>query len=107
MSLEDRVEVRRSGIHGRGLYAVRRFRKNAYIATFEGKETTEDGTHVLWVLQDDDSEIGIEGQNELRFLNHSSSPNAEFLGAELHALRTIEPGEEITFHYGEEWEGVD
>jgi SET domain-containing protein len=106
-SLEDRVVVRDSGIHGRGLFAARRFRKNAYIATFEGKETSEDGMHVLWVVLEDESEVGIEGQNELRFLNHSSSPNAEFIGAELHALRNIEPGHEVTFHYGDEWEGVD
>jgi SET domain-containing protein len=107
MSFEDRVEVRHSLIHGWGLFAARRFRKDAYIATFEGKPTEEDGTHVLWVVQDDDTEVGIEGQNELRFLNHSLAPNAEFHGAELRAIRNIEKGQEITFHYGEEWEEID
>lgn len=102
----DRIEVRTSPIHGRGVFARRRFRKGAYIATFEGKPTDRDGMHVLWILDENDDEIGIEGRNELRFLNHSSRPNAEFLGPDLHAIQNIQPGQEITFHYGEEWEDI-
>jgi hypothetical protein len=104
MSLDDRVEVKRSPIHGRGLFARRRFRRSAYIATFEGKQTRKNGTHVLWVMRDDGSEIGIEGSNALRYLNHSSKPNAEFRGADLHAVRTIGPGEELTIDYGPDWD---
>ena len=105
--MTDRVRAQGSPIHGRGLFAQRRFRKDAYIATFEGRETTEDGTHVLWIVDEDGSEVGIEGQNELRFLNHSLEPNAEFRGPDLHALRNIQPGREITFHYGDAWEGIE
>ena len=107
MDLRDRVEVRRSAIHGRGLFARRRFRPGAWIGTFEGRVTRVDGTHVLWVQQEDGREVGILGRNALRYLNHSASPNAEFLGADLHALRNIQPGAEITFHYGAEWEDVE
>ena len=81
--------------------------KDAYIATFEGRPTERDGMHVLWVLEWDGTEVGIEGRNALRFLNHSSRPNAEFLGPDLHATRNIQPGQEITFHYGDEWDDVD
>jgi len=105
--IRDRIEVRVSPIHGRGVFARRRFRKGAYIATFSGRETRTDGTHVLWILDEHDNEIGIEGRNELRFLNHSSTPNAEFLGPDLYAIRNIQPDHEITFHYGDEWEGTD
>lgn len=105
--MRDRIEVRSSPIHGRGLFARRRIRKGAYIATFEGRETARDGMHVLWVVREDGSEVGIEGRNALRFLNHSSRPNAEFLGADLHAVRNIQPGAEITFHYGEDWNDID
>jgi len=105
--MDDRVEAKESSIHGKGLFALRRFRTNAYIATFEGVETKRDGTHVLWVVQEDGSEVGIRGKNALRFLNHSSKPNAEFRGPDLHALRNIQTGEEITFHYGDEWEDVE
>lgn len=106
MSIRDRVEVRTSPIHGRGVFARRRFRVDAWIATFEGRRTAHDGMHVLWVIEDDGSEVGIEGRNALRYLNHSRTPNAEFRGPDLHALRNIQPGQEITFHYGEAWDDV-
>jgi hypothetical protein len=34
-----------------------------------------------------------------RFMNHSCEPNALIRGREVFALRPIEPGQEITFHY--------
>jgi SET domain-containing protein len=105
--VNDKVKAGVSPIHGRGLFALRRMRKDAYIATFEGRETKRDGIHVLWVVDEDGEEVGIEGRNDLRFLNHSRSPNAEFRGAELHALQNIQPGHEITFHYGDAWEDID
>jgi hypothetical protein len=40
-------------------------------------------------------------------LNHTKRPNAEFEGADLFALRNIQPGQEILIHYGEAWEGVE
>jgi len=82
-------------------------RRGAYIADFEGRPTQRDGMYVLWVIDEDDRETGIEGKNELRFLNHSSEPNAEFIGLELHAIRNIQPGSEVTIHYGDEWREVD
>jgi len=106
---QERVEVRVSPIHGRGVFALRRLRAGGHIATFEGRPTQRDGIHVLWISEDDDGdrEIGIEGRNELRYLNHSVNPNAEFLGLELYATRNIQPGHEVTIHYGEAWEDVD
>ncbi len=100
----DRVEVRASPIHGRGVFARRRLRRGAYIGTFEGRRTRRDGTHVLWVLQDDGSQVGIRGENELRFLNHSARPNAEFHGADLYAVRDIALGREVLIHYGDDWD---
>ena len=106
---KGRVKVLVSPIHGRGVFALRRLRAGGHIATFEGRPTQRDGIHVLWIFEDDDEdrEIGIEGRNELRFLNHSVNPNAEFLGLELYAKRNIQPGHEVTIHYGEAWEDVD
>jgi len=101
------VSAESSPIHGTGLFAVRRFRRDAYVATFEGRPTTRDGTHVLWVQNDDGTEIGIRGQNDLRFLNHSSKPNAEFRGDRLYALRNVQRGEELTIDYGPEWHDVE
>lgn len=104
---ESRIRVATSPIHGRGLFACKRIRPGAYIATFEGDVTTENGMHVLWTRDEDDNEIGIEGRNALRFLNHSQRPNAEFIGADLHAVRNIEPGTELTIDYGADWDHVE
>jgi len=93
--------VARSPIHGRGLFARRRIELDEYIGTYEGPETDRNGMHVLWLWNEDNEQWeGIDGLNEMRFLNHSSTPNADWWGDELYALRTIEPDEEITFDYG-------
>lgn len=103
----ERVKVGTSSIHGRGLFAAKRIRSGAYVASFEGVITRKNGMHVLWTLDSDGNEVGIEGRNALRFLNHSSDPNAELVGDELHALRNIQRGAELTIHYGEDWEKVE
>jgi len=102
-----KIEVRESPIHGRGIFAARRLRRGAYIGTFEGSATTEDGPHVLWYMQDNGEMAGILGKNELRFLNHSRKPNAEFYGPKLYALRNIQAGEEVLLDYGPDWTDVE
>jgi len=92
------VEVRDSAIHGKGLFAARRIRKGEHIGQIEGRLTTTDGPHVLWLTD----ELGIEVLNDLRYINHADSPNAAYFDdGEVAALRAIQPGEEITHHYGE------
>jgi SET domain-containing protein len=103
----QRVRAGVSPIHGRGLFALRRIREGAYVATFIGKETKTNGMHVLWSLDEDGREVGIEGQNDLRFLNHSQNPNVEFIGADLHAISNIQPEVELTLDYGDDWEDIE
>jgi len=95
------IFVTRSPIHGRGLFAATLLEPGQLIGVYEGPEVTEDGTHVLWI-QDDESNswTGYNGKNELRFLNHSDTPNAEMDGLNCYALDAIEPGVEITIDYG-------
>lgn len=62
--------------------------------------------HVLWVDEGNDEEenwVGYDGDNELRFMNHSRQPNGEMDGLDLYARRDIRAGEEITIDYGEEF----
>ena len=103
MSL-TRVRVATSPIHGHGVFARQRIREGGLIGDFEGRETKRNGTHVLWVVEEDGRVVGIRGENELRFLNHSRRPNAEFRGASLYAVRNIQPDREITFDYGDDWD---
>ncbi len=99
----DRIEVRGSPVHGRGIFARRRLRRGQRIGRFEGERATADGTYVLWMIDDDGSEVGIRGRNALRFLNHGDRPNAEFQDDELYVLRNVQPGAEILIDYGESW----
>lgn len=99
-----KVEVKESPIHGKGVYARKKIKAGARIGTYHGDHTDEDDTYVLWVTDENGREYGVDGTTDLKFLNHSQEPNAEFDGDELYALRDIKPGEEITFHYGEIFE---
>jgi len=100
----ERIEVQQSPIHGKGVFARTRLREGQKIGRFEGDETTENGTYVLWLIDEDGTEVGIRGRNALRFLNHGDPPNAEFRDADLYALRNVQPGAEVLIDYGSEWE---
>lgn len=92
-----------SPIHGRGLFARQPIPPGTFLGEYDGPLTAENGMHVLWTQDDDGEWIGRDGQNLLRYINHASEPCAEFSGFDLYALRPIEPGEEITIHYGDEF----
>lgn len=102
MSAANGVEVRRSPIHGRGVFALRRFRGGEVIGEAAGSPTRRDGAYVLW-LRDGS---GVAVKNAFRFVNHSLRPNAEFDGTIVRALRAIPAGREITAHYGDDWADV-
>ncbi len=95
--------VKKSRIHGFGVFARQPITRGTYLGRYNGNRTTRDGRYVLWIIQPDGSHVGVNGRNALRFLNHSSRPNAEFIGNELFATRKIEPNEEITIDYGPDW----
>ena len=93
-----------SPIHGTGLFARRPISAGTFIGVYEGEATGENGMHVLWVENTPDHWVGYDGTNDLRFLNHSKTPNAELDGQDLYALRDIDKDEEITIDYGEWFE---
>ena len=101
-ALYRRLYLAPSLIHGHGVFAQIPLRKDEMIGRYQGPRTEHDDTYVLWV-EDDDGWRGIDGRNLLKFVNHSSRPNVEFVGDELYALRDIAPGEELAFDYGEDW----
>ena len=95
-----RIYVKRSPLNGRGVFASAAFKRGDYIAVARGTRTETESRHVLWVLEDEGSYRGVKVVNQLRYLNHSPKPNADFWGTELYATRAIKPGEEVTFDYG-------
>ncbi|MCW8831113.1 MAG: SET domain-containing protein [Gammaproteobacteria bacterium] len=109
VELEALYYVDDSGIHGKGLYARVAIKKGTYMGTYDGPEGVEDGSnalqngsHVLWVEEEDGTWTGRDGQNILRYLNHGAEPHAEFNGFDLYAVKNIRAGEELTIDYGEE-----
>ncbi|MBB6086893.1 SET domain-containing protein [Wenzhouxiangella marina] len=93
--------VAESEIHGRGLFARHRIGRDEYIGSYQGPATQDDGMHVLWIWNEERERWeGIDGKNEMRFLNHDAEPNADWWGTDLFAIRDIEADEEITFDYG-------
>ncbi len=125
-SAEDNpyVVVRRSGIHGRGVYAARRIRKGTRIIEYVGERIThevadarydakpaDDGHTFLFVVDDETCiDAGIGG-NAARFINHRCDANCETIIENrrvfIEALRTIQPGEELGYDYQLTWESTD
>jgi len=90
------VYVDVSPIHGKGLFARRHIKAGEIIGVIDGIPASTNGEYVLWL----DGKNGIHVQCELRFINHSDTPNAVYYDTlEVCALRDIKPGEEITHNY--------
>src|SRR5438067_8720778 len=108
--------VRRSRVHGRGLFARTPYRRGDLVGEYQGRvidvalegETSSawnsDPAYTLLFALDDGLTIdaGVKG-NSIRFMNHSCDPNCE-TSVEVdrvfvHALRPIRPGEELTYDY--------
>lgn len=100
------TRVKRSPIHGRGLFAEEAIPKGARIGEYQGPEAKRNSPYVLWFEDEDGVERGIVGRNEIRFVNHSRTPNAEFVGPVLYARKRIAAGAEITVHYGDDWKEI-
>lgn len=98
--MNEHVHVGLSVIHGKGLFASRKLSSGLLIGIYEGEIVTADGMHVLWVEEEDGQWTGYNGNNPLRYMNHSSNPNAAMDGVECYAVQAIAAGEEITIDYG-------
>jgi uncharacterized protein len=109
-------QVRESPLHGLGAFAVRRIRKGTRVIEYLGERVSHaeadrryqhkevGDAHTFLFIVDEQTVIdaGVEG-NEARFVNHACEPNCESVIEKsrvfIEALRTIEPGEELTYDY--------
>ena len=95
---ESRVYVDDSPIHGKGLFAKKFIPAGQVIGIVRGQHTVSEGDYVLWI----DKDNGIHVQCDLRYINHSDSPNAAYFDTlDVCAVRDIYPGEEITHNYNQ------
>ena len=115
-------EIRTSTIEdaGMGLFARHAIGEEDTIGYYTGEVITEKEFHdpdrpfsayVLWVTKDHILVGEGPKANYTRYINHYDEPNAFLIvssrwkTARFQALRSIEPGEEIFFDYGEDyWE---
>ena len=112
-----RMQTRRSGVHGKGVYALQNLAEGEQLLEYEGEVISwkealrrhphdpQNPNHTFYFHIDDKHVIdGKHGGNSSRWINHSCKPNceAEEDGGRvfIKALRNIKAGEELFFDYG-------
>lgn len=111
------VYIDQSPIHGRGVFASQKIKAKTVIGKFLGEPARREGKFVYWMpCQKGEDWAGLKAHwygrwwkglrvtNRLKYANHSSDPNCRTWGQRLIALRDIEAGEEISWHYGKDWD---
>ena len=112
-----RIQVRRSGVHGKGVFALRPIARGETVIEYKGQVITwpealrrhphdpDDPHHTFYFHVDEKHVIdaGVGG-NAARWINHACRPNCEADEVDgrvfIRALRAIEPGEELFYDYG-------
>lgn len=113
-----RIRVRRSGVHGKGVYALRPIAAGEPILEYTGEliswpeaqrrhpHDPADPNHTFYFHVDDERVIDAKyGGNAARWINHACDPNCESEVAGdgrvfIKALRDLQPGEELFYDYG-------
>jgi SET domain-containing protein len=112
-----RTKVRESGIHGKGVYAIRPIKAGDRVLEYKGEIITwkkaearhphdaSQPNHTFYFHLDDGHVIDAKNTgNSAKWINHSCEPNleAEQNGYRifLNALRNIKAGEELSYDYG-------
>ncbi|WP_255437818.1 SET domain-containing protein [Comamonas flocculans] len=112
-----RIQVRRSGVHGKGVFALQAIAEGEVIIEYLGEVISWDEAqerhphdpaqpnHTFYFHVDEDHVIDANvGGNAARWINHSCEPNCwadEVQGRIfITALRDIAAGEELNYDYG-------
>lgn len=112
-----RIAVRRSAIHGRGVFALRQLHAEEVLVEYAGERVDwtiaasrppadPDHPDLTYFFDIGDGTVidGAAGGNSSRWINHSCAPNCEAVdyGGRIFicALRTISEGEELSIDYG-------
>jgi len=110
--------VRRSKVHGNGVFATRKIPADTRIIEYKGEHITwkeadrrdphdpENPFHTFYFSLENGKEVidgGVRG-NDSRWINHSCDPNCEAREEDgrvfIFALRDIRRGEELNYDYG-------
>jgi SET domain-containing protein len=111
-----RIQVRQSGVHGKGVFALVALKKGEMLIEYKGEVIGWDEAlrrhphdpaqpdHTFYFHLDDGKVIdGKHGGNSSRWINHSCAPNCEAEDDNgriyIKALRNIKAGAELFFDY--------
>jgi SET domain-containing protein len=112
-----RIQVRLSGVHGKGVFALAPIAKGETIIEYTGEVITwpealrrhphdpKDPNHTFYFHIDADHVIDAKhGGNAARWINHACAPNCEADEVNgrifIKSLRRLLPGEELFYDYG-------
>jgi uncharacterized protein len=112
-----RIQVRKSGVHGKGVFALQDIPEGETLIEYVGEIITwkeaqrrhpwnpEDPNHTFYFHIDDGRVIdGKFGGNAAKWINHSCQPNCETDETDgrvwILAKRAIKAGEELNYDYG-------
>jgi len=112
-----RIQVRKSGVHGKGVFALRPIAAGERIIEYKGEvigwpealrrhpHDPDDPNHTFYFHIDDEHVIdaNVNG-NAARWINHACEPNCQADETDgrvfIRALTDIAPGEELFYDYG-------
>jgi SET domain-containing protein len=114
---QRRIQTRRSGVHGKGVFALAPIAAGETIIEYTGEiidwaealrrhpHDPSDPNHTFYFHIDEHHVIdALYGGNSSRWINHSCNPNCEADEVEgrvfIKALRPIRVGEELSYDYG-------
>ena len=112
-----RIQVRRSSVHGRGVFAVAPIARDERIIEYTGEvidwpealrrhpHDPNDPNHTFYFSLEGGLVIDAKvGGNSSRWINHACEPNCQADEADgrvfIRALRDLQPGDELFYDYG-------
>ena len=112
-----RIQTRRSGVHGKGVFAVQPIAEGETLIEYVGEiiswpeaqarhpHDPGNPNHTFYFHVDEDHVIdALYGGNSSRWINHACDPNCEAEEQNgrifIKALRNIDAGEELNYDYG-------
>jgi uncharacterized protein len=112
-----RFQVRRSSVHGRGVFAVAPIARDELIIEYTGEvigwpealrrhpHDPEDPNHTFYFSLEGGKVIDAKvGGNSSRWINHACDPNCQADETDgrvfIRALRDLQPGDELFYDYG-------
>jgi uncharacterized protein len=112
-----RIKVRKSGVHGKGVFSAAKLKKGEVLIEYLGEVISwkealrrhphdpKDPDHTFYFHIDDKHVIDAKfGGNAARWINHACTPNCEADEIDgrifIKALKKIEPGLELFYDYG-------